>query len=660
MRAGHDAARCGDDIRLRTLGRPALVEENTNGRTPAHGAAQNGHERCLRALHELGAADTLAAADNHGYTPAHVAVQNGHERCLRALHELGAADTLAAANNHGYTPAHGAAQKGHERCLRALHELGAADTLAAADNHGYTPAHYAAQKGHERCLRALHELLSSHLTPQILFLKTVSALGIPAVIRELQAKLTLSWSPDLHITPADFAARENHVTCFRVLAEVGGAAGFWNHLVASPAQIEEHRSPYPWLLSEPSMLDLACKRAWLSHRLGRVVRAAGEVELSLVARRDNVLEGLCARLGVDEATGQLMQGTLPQRLGVTFTGEASAGDSLRREWFGLVTAEILDRDRGLFISKDDNRTLEPRPDSGVVAGADHLSYFALLGRIAGLALFHREPLNVSWTSPFLKAAFGYAITFDDLAAYDPKLHASLKSLLDLSAENLKELCLNFEATGDESVVYEAKSKRRHSTELKPGGEDEAVRADNVQEYLQLYARYRLVGAYQAQVDAFRSGLGVFFTAELLDMLRKCCTVTDLELLLCGAPSIDVDDWQSSTKYEPPSYADSKQVRWFWAYVRAMPAEMQARLLFFCSSSTRPPATGFASLMGYNGQENRFTVARIDGADAGRLPTAHACFNKLDLPEYATEALLRDKLQLAISGARGFDEGAVAQ
>ena len=48
-----------------------------------------------------------------------------------------------------------------------------------------------------------------------------------------------------------------------------------------------------------------------------------------------------------------------------------------------------------------------------------------------------------------------------------------------------------------------------------------------------------------------------------------------------------------------------------------------------------------------------------GGLGGRLPTAHACFNKLDLPEYATHEVLRAKLQLAIAGARGFDEAAVA-
>ena len=123
--------------------------------------------------------------------------------------------------------------------------------------------------------------------------------------------------------------------------------------------------------------------------------------------------------------------------------------------------------------------------------------------------------------------------------------------------------------------------------------------------------------------------------------------------------IDLDDWQREARYEPPEYAHSSQVAWFWKAVRQMDDEQKSRLLYFCTGSMRPPATGFGSLMGYNGVETRFTVARVDGAGTGRLPTAATCFNKLNLPAYAGELELRDKLHMAVSGAQGFHEGAVA-
>ena len=214
--------------------------------------------------------------------------------------------------------------------------------------------------------------------------------------------------------------------------------------------------------------------------------------------------------------------------------------------------------------------------------------------------------------------------------------------------------------GDEALVYEDSSKRRRAAELKPGGADEAVTQANLKEYLQLYARHKLLGAIEPQVTAFRSGLGVFFDEDLLSTLRTCCTVAEVQLLICGQAAIDVDDWEQFTVYDPPGYRQSSTVVSLWKVVRAMSVEERAQLLHFATASTRPPATGFASLMGYGGAEQRFTVTRFDGPSATeRLPTASACFNRLYLPEYGSEAELRAKLRLALTESQGFAEAAVA-
>ena len=88
-------------------------------------------------------------------------------------------------------------------------------------------------------------------------------------------------------------------------------------------------------------------------------------------------------------------------------------------------------------------------------------------------------------------------------------------------------------------------------------------------------------------------------------------------------------------------------------------EQRAALLQFCTGSARVPAQGFKSLMGYNGQQQRFTLRRAAHSSADHLPTASACFNTLKLPDYPTPAVLRAKLHRMLTEARGFDEGAAA-
>jgi ubiquitin-protein ligase E3 A len=42
-----------------------------------------------------------------------------------------------------------------------------------------------------------------------------------------------------------------------------------------------------------------------------------------------------------------------------------------------------------------------------------------------------------------------------------------------------------------------------------------------------------------------------------------------------------------------------------------------------------------------------------GGESEMLPTSHTCFNHLELPEYASEAKMRAKLELAIQNSVGF-------
>jgi hypothetical protein len=64
-----------------------------------------------------------------------------------------------------------------------------------------------------------------------------------------------------------------------------------------------------------------------------------------------------------------------------------------------------------------------------------------------------------------------------------------------------------------------------------------------------------------------------------------------------------------------------------------------------------PLDGFQALHGARGPQ-QFNVHKAYGTHL--LPSAHTCFNQLDLPDYATEEELREKLLIAIrEGSEGF-------
>merc|ERR1719238_227037 len=110
-------------------------------------------------------------------------------------------------------------------------------------------------------------------------------------------------------------------------------------------------------------------------------------------------------------------------------------------------------------------------------------------------------------------------------------------------------------------------------------------------------------------------------------------------MVCGADTIDVDDWEKHTQYE--DYAeDSQPVRWFWEVVRGMSQPLLASLLSFATGSSQVPSGGFRFL-----QPEPFTIQRVAVRD--RCPEAHTCANMLDLPEYTSEQELEKWLLFAV-------------
>ena len=177
------------------------------------------------------------------------------------------------------------------------------------------------------------------------------------------------------------------------------------------------------------------------------------------------------------------------------------GDGVRREWFNVVADELLQPDCGLFLSKDGGRTLQPNPHSQLAAGADHLSHFCLLGRVTGLAVYHKEPLPAHWSSAFIKAVCGFSVTLEDVESVDPELYGKrLAYLRDggyASRDGIELADLGLVFTDDSNA--EEYSAAGAAIELKPGGAEVEVTEENKAEYLQLFAEHRLVGAIRPQV-----------------------------------------------------------------------------------------------------------------------------------------------------------------
>ncbi len=150
----------------------------------------------------------------------------------------------------------------------------------------------------------------------------------------------------------------------------------------------------------------------------------------------------------------------------------------------------------------------------------------------------------------------------------------------------------------------------------------------------------------SKIDAFLEGFYTLIPPELISIFDP----HQLELLICGLPDIDIDDLRAHTMYQGYKLSDPP-ITHLWSVLRTFSKEEKALFLQFVTGTSKVPLEGFRALQG-NGETKPFNIHKA--YDKELLPTAHTCFNQLDLPEYDTENDMRKKLLIAIhEGSEGF-------
>ncbi|XP_054838474.1 E3 ubiquitin-protein ligase HACE1 isoform X1 [Eublepharis macularius] len=362
-----------------------------------------------------------------------------------------------------------------------------------------------------------------------------------------------------------------------------------------------------------------------------VHRPVNENDILLV-HRDSIFRSSC------EVVSKANCAKLKQGIAVRFHGEEGMGQGVVREWFDILSNEIVNPDYALFTQSADGTTFQPNSNSSV--NPDHLNYFRFAGQILGLALNHRQLVNIYFTRSFYKHILGIPVNYQDVASIDPEYAKNLQWILDNDISDLG-LELTFSVETD---VFGAMEE----VPLKPGGASIIVTQENKAEYVQLVTELRMTRAIQPQINAFLQGFHMFIPPSLIQLFDEY----ELELLLSGMPEIDVSDWIKNTEYTSGYERDDPVVQWFWEVVEELTQEERVLLLQFVTGSSRVPHGGFAHIMGGSGLQN-FTIAAVPYTP-NLLPTSSTCINMLKLPEYPRKEILKDRLLVALHcGSYGY-------
>eukprot|EP01017_Pseudomicrothorax_dubius_P009141 TRINITY_DN1305_c0_g1_i2.p1 TRINITY_DN1305_c0_g1~~TRINITY_DN1305_c0_g1_i2.p1 ORF type:complete len:568 (+),score=175.51 TRINITY_DN1305_c0_g1_i2:66-1769(+) len=379
----------------------------------------------------------------------------------------------------------------------------------------------------------------------------------------------------------------------------------------------------------PQILDFENKKKHFRSEMDTIRGERHYRSLDIRVSRNNIFQDSFAQLAHKSAN------EMKAKLHVNFIGEEGEdAGGLTREWFVQLSREIFNPDYALFKTNVNGVTFMPSPHSNV--NQHHLQYFKFVGRIVAKALMDNHQLDAYFTRSFYKHILGQPLTYHDMEDIDPSYYKNLKWILE---NDVSPLELNFsyeDNTFDQHVIID----------LIPNGRNILVTEENKQDYVREICYAKMAKDIKAQIEAFLDGFHELIPAHLIAIFDS----KELELMISGLPDIDLQDLKDNTEYHNYS-RDSAQVKWFWEVIETFDQQSKAAFLQFVTGTSKVPLEGFKALRGIGGVQ-RFSIHKA--YDSNRLPTAHTCFNQLDLPEYPTKEVLMEKLVLSINeGREGF-------
>ena len=351
-----------------------------------------------------------------------------------------------------------------------------------------------------------------------------------------------------------------------------------------------------------------------------------------------------------QSIGQSKKRDIKRRLRIAFInefGESEAGidgGGVFKEFLENVIKEAVSPSLGLFRSTTDNK-LYPSP---IAAYKDSEAFkkIEFVGLMVGKALWEGILLDLPLAPFFLKKFRGTQCGVDDLPALDPELARSLKFLIN-NPDTIEDMGLTFTLTDSNVAPFK-------EVELIPGGASICVTQENVAQFVQRVAEFKLNEQIQFPCEYFLRGFHSVIPKEWVASFND----VELQMLIGGAEgdhALDLRDMKAHVIYSGGYSIDHPVIQAFWEAMESLSRKQHADFLRFVTSCPRPPLLGFGSL------EPPLTIQMVSVDDSDghmevdRLPTAATCLNLLKLPAYKGGVnVLRSKLAYAIEAHAGFD------
>ena len=372
-----------------------------------------------------------------------------------------------------------------------------------------------------------------------------------------------------------------------------------------------------------------------------------EIKDYIKTRKINWIEG-CDTINIsrenclEESIVEIKNVNLWREVKINFKGEVSydAG-GLFREWFIILIEELEKKEKGIFeraecdeISYVFNKNLNE--DSYWVE-----KYLCFLGKLMAKSIIDNITINLSFNILIYKLILEEDIKFEDLKNIDTYLYSSLLSLKQMTSEELDSMEIYY------TYQYENSEGKLIIDELIPDGEN--IKVSNIDDYIEKRINY-IVKKSKNLVKYIQDGLFKYIPKYIL----KSVNAYELELLICGRPFIDVNEWKQNSIYKGKFSKSSSCVKWFWEEIFKLNQENLRRFLQFSTGSSRVPINGFQNLESNRGELAKYCLNSVPyNKNGNNYIRAHTCFNRLDVPQFKKKEEVHDAIQFVLKNITGF-------
>ncbi|XP_032886513.1 probable E3 ubiquitin-protein ligase HERC3 [Amblyraja radiata] len=316
---------------------------------------------------------------------------------------------------------------------------------------------------------------------------------------------------------------------------------------------------------------------------------------------------------------------------VTFTGEEAIDlGGVSREFFSVIAEEFCSRPK-ILKQYDESRLVwfpEWEPEINDV--------FRLLGIICWLALYNGYQADFHFPLALYKKLLNEQPTLDDLKELSPTVGRNLQELLNYEGDDLEEIfCMDFTIGADMADG----SITRH--ELIPNGKNIPVQSHNRKLFVDKYVDYIFNTSVEKHFQAFSEGFR-YVPLPVVDLFLP----DELMALLQGNMLYDWPQLEENASYSLGYTRMDEAIVQFWQMFHELTQEEKKHFLAFLTGCDKVPIGGMGKFR---------IVIREDFRPDPDLyfPTAHTCYQMLDLPRYSSAAILRERFLRAIGCSRGF-------